>query len=229
MGYGTYGAYKRWLRDDFNYRCAYCLWREQFETGAWRTFPVEHFRPKSRPEFAHLETVYENLYYSCVRCNSAKGSEWPTDAETADGLRFVDPCDDVVSDHLAWNGEQIVGLTSAGDYTVRVLKLDELPSELWRARAQDLNYIRETVRLFEVQLAATDDSDARQQIEALVQQASTILVRYLGPPVDEVPTLATLAPPGGNSRPDGIAQSYAATQAWPPAGMIGPDEFLAQA
>jgi len=29
-GYRTYRAYKPWLRDEFAFRCVYCLWRERW-------------------------------------------------------------------------------------------------------------------------------------------------------------------------------------------------------
>lgn len=58
--------YKRYLRRDFTYRCVYCTIHER-EHGGYRSFHVEHFRPKSK--FPLLSTTYTNLMYSCNFCN----------------------------------------------------------------------------------------------------------------------------------------------------------------
>ena len=67
--YADYASYRPFLRDEFSYRCAFCLLREQW--GQVRgTFALDHFLPISlEPELA---TVYENLIYACAGCNSAK-------------------------------------------------------------------------------------------------------------------------------------------------------------
>jgi hypothetical protein len=45
-GYKDYQTYKDWLRDEFAFRCAYCMAREKWEKlGDW-TFHVEHRIPK---------------------------------------------------------------------------------------------------------------------------------------------------------------------------------------
>ena len=43
-GYQDYDSYRDWLRDEFLFRCVYCLHREQwYDRGA--TFNIEHFVP----------------------------------------------------------------------------------------------------------------------------------------------------------------------------------------
>lgn len=89
VGYSDYSAYKDWLRDDFEFRCVYCLDREQFASDGSHRFAVEHVEPKSRAP--HRETDYSNLLYSCNRCNVQKGLK-PVADPTATGfghlLRF---------------------------------------------------------------------------------------------------------------------------------------------
>src|SRR6185312_3127966 len=71
-GYEGYASYRPWLRDEFAFRCVYCLSREQWgrETGE---FDLDHFAPqKARPD---LETTYDNLFYSCRRCNATKSAQ----------------------------------------------------------------------------------------------------------------------------------------------------------
>lgn len=75
-GYVDNANYRDWLRDEFTYRCVFCLLREQW--GRVRgTSALDHFRPVS----LHLELkcVYENLRYACVGCNGTKGDRLLTD------------------------------------------------------------------------------------------------------------------------------------------------------
>ncbi len=117
-----------YLRPDFQYRCAYCLTQEYYfldgEAGE-----VDHHRPLHPPkllgkDFSHLKNVYSNLYWSCSRCNLYKGNRWPTDAEYAQGERFLDPC---AEDHDAhWDTHSdgtVTAKTSTGRYTIRNIRL----------------------------------------------------------------------------------------------------------
>lgn len=81
------------LRRDFKDRCCYCT-GSTIEKGGEENFDVEHFRPKGRPEFAHLQFEYSNLYYACRGCNTGKGPLWPD--EDDDSWRFVDPCEEAL-------------------------------------------------------------------------------------------------------------------------------------
>jgi hypothetical protein len=38
---------------------------------------LDHFRPKSKPEYKHLRNNPHNLLYACSPCNSLKGDDWP--------------------------------------------------------------------------------------------------------------------------------------------------------
>ena len=78
-GYADYPSYRPWLRDEFAFRCVYCLRREQW--GVVRsTFAIDHFFPASvRPDLA---TKYDNLVYACVSCNTGKADhDLPDPAE----------------------------------------------------------------------------------------------------------------------------------------------------
>ena len=54
-GYATYAAYRPWLRDEFTFRCVYCLAREQWGrvTGE---FGVDHFQPQTTSPQQALDT-----------------------------------------------------------------------------------------------------------------------------------------------------------------------------
>lgn len=65
-----YQSYKPWLRDEFSFRCFYCLWRERWEADGHHSFGVEHVVPQATsPE---QRNVYDNLVYACNTCNSTR-------------------------------------------------------------------------------------------------------------------------------------------------------------
>src|SRR5438874_1502240 len=80
-GYDNYQTFKPWLRDEFTFRCVFCLLRERMNGPSGQDgFSVEHLVPRTaHPE---LECDYSNLVYACAKCNSFKGSLGPV----------IDPC-----------------------------------------------------------------------------------------------------------------------------------------
>jgi hypothetical protein len=71
-GYASYESFRPWLRDEFTFRCAYCLKRETWGqiTGE---FNLDHFEPQSLAPHRRLD--YFNLIYACQRCNAVKFDE----------------------------------------------------------------------------------------------------------------------------------------------------------
>lgn len=132
-GYADYRSYRPWLRDEFTFRCVYCLIREQWGrvTGE---FDLDHFVPQIRDSSA--QAVYDNLLYSCRVCNLRKGIEAvpdPSRALTAETIRVYP--DGTVS-----------GLTDDARRIIRTLCLN---SPAW------LRWRRIWIRI--VQLAAESD------------------------------------------------------------------------
>jgi hypothetical protein len=72
LGYARYDSYREWLRDEFSFRCVYCLNREQWVI-AKGAFAIDHFVPTSIHPGQH--TVYDNLLYSCVACNLTRSNQ----------------------------------------------------------------------------------------------------------------------------------------------------------
>ncbi len=68
-GYADYASYRPWLRDEFDFRCVYCLIREQWGRTAG-LFDLDHFLPAAL--FPDMRESYDNLLYCCTRCNAAK-------------------------------------------------------------------------------------------------------------------------------------------------------------
>jgi HNH endonuclease len=82
-GYASYESFRPWLRDEFTFRCVYCLKRETWGqmTGE---FELDHFQPQSL--VPHLSLDYFNLVYACRRCNSVK-----LDQQIDDSLKILSP------------------------------------------------------------------------------------------------------------------------------------------
>lgn len=168
-GYTSVPSFRPWVRDEFTFRCVYCLRREAWEPDA-SLFQIDHVRPVSRaPE---LVTVYENLVYSCSVCNLAKRDRLLPDPKTvltADAVT-VEP------------DGRLTPLTAAANVLILALDLNDPEFVLWRFQL---------IRI--VTLAARRDKELHRNLLAF--------------PAD-LPDLATLRPPGGNTRPDGVEQSY---------------------
>jgi len=134
--YANYGAYKPYLRDDFNRRCGYCDGLDLYSGGS-RGFQIDHFKPKKL--FAGLSTEYANLVYSCPFCNRAKWDKW----KSSDG--FIDPCDERYDECLYRNEKgQIKYKNSQGQYIYDNLNL--------HLRRHELIWIIEKLKVQRAQL-----------------------------------------------------------------------------
>jgi hypothetical protein len=76
QGYADYASFRPWLRDEFTFKCAFCLLREQWGR-ARGTFHLDHFHATARHPDQRL--TYENLLYCCATCNEAKGNRTLSD------------------------------------------------------------------------------------------------------------------------------------------------------
>ena len=168
-GYADAESFRPWLRDEFSFRCVYCLVREQWGR-VQRAFDLDHFVPVARaPSRRH---DYDNLLYACATCNAAKGA-----------AAMPDPCVALVDRFVRVNEDgSIVGLTANARRLIRQLGLDGPESTEFRRMWIDI-----------LALAYRYDRD--------------LYVRLRSYPND-LPDLSKLHPPGGNDRPDGIANSH---------------------
>lgn len=110
-GYAHYKQYRPWLRDEFKFRCIYCLIREQW--GLVRgTFDIDHFLSQSH--FKDTEKDYDNLLYSCATCNTAKADQ-----------DVPDPCRHMLSANLVLSEDgHMRGLTREASEVIEKLGLD---------------------------------------------------------------------------------------------------------
>jgi hypothetical protein len=70
-GYANVESYRPWLRDDFIFRCVYCLFREQ--SGCVKAaFALDHFCAVC--VFPELQGSCDNLLYACAAWNQSQGA-----------------------------------------------------------------------------------------------------------------------------------------------------------
>ena len=169
MGYANHASYRPWLRDEFSFRCVYCLLREQW--GRLRgVFDIDHFLPIGIQPNPVNE--YDNLVYACTTCNLTKQA-----------LVIPDPLAVLINSnvHLSEDGT-IKADTPEAACLIESMGLDS--EELVEFRMTWIGIIA---------LAARCDPELH--------------LRLMGFPSD-LPDLKKLMPPGGNSRPEGVEESY---------------------
>jgi hypothetical protein len=127
-GYADYQLYKPWLRDEFAFRCVYCLWRERWEANGADGFGVDHIQAQaSRPE---QRLDYDNLLYACNTCNSTR----------RDVKLTADPASDAPGHHLQVLADGTVrALSPAGEALIDLCRLNR--ALLVAARRRILNLI----------------------------------------------------------------------------------------
>lgn len=112
IGYVDYPSFKPWLRDEFRFRCVYCLMREVWYPSGHAAFSADHIVPRSHDPA--LAFQYDNLLYACVRCNSFRRD-----------IPMLDPTAEAIGDHLSVDGEGTVhALTPHGQFIIDVLQLN---------------------------------------------------------------------------------------------------------
>src|SRR5262249_37845552 len=111
-GYATYARFRAWLRDEFSFRCVYCLRREQWERVRG-IFNIDHFVAVAVD--SDLVTDYDNLLYVCAPCNFAKGAR-----PLPDPLFAL--TDDTV--HVAADGTIYANIGSEAARLIELLGLD---------------------------------------------------------------------------------------------------------
>ena len=104
-GYKEYESYRDWLRDEFSFRCVFCLSREQWGLvrGMW---DIDHFAPQHN--YPQRKLDYENLLYACHTCNSTKSDQIvPDPCEIAFG-ECIEVHEDGTISALNENGERLI-------------------------------------------------------------------------------------------------------------------------
>jgi hypothetical protein len=127
QGYSRYSQHRPWLRDEFDFRCVYCLKRETwaFQGGE---FELDHQVAQSIDQKRCRD--YTNLVYSCGNCNRRKGAKpLPSPDDVVYG-----ECMKVLPDG------RIIALNEEGERIIDELALDG--KNLTSKRAQWIRSIR---------------------------------------------------------------------------------------
>lgn len=120
------GKYRKYLKTDFHDRCCYCNMPREIVTVSYH---VEHFIPekvfKGRRDY--LNTDYENLMWSCPKCNLSKGDKYKGDIENNPAIEnelFYNPVETDYNDIFYRN--ELGGIDSddpKGREMIKLLKL----------------------------------------------------------------------------------------------------------
>jgi hypothetical protein len=168
-GYINYQEFKPWLRDEFLFRCVYCLFRERWYPAGSNVFSIDHLLPRSAQGGEELECDYTNLVYSCMTCNSLRGVS----------SLVLNPNLHAFHDHLKVDegmGE-IQGLSPLGDLTIEKLQLNH---------PRCIRQRRRSFVIFALKLKSPNDPEI-----------SELYKHEFGFP-DDLPDLRKLRPPKGN-------------------------------
>lgn len=161
---------KEYLRNDFSHECAYCKLQER-EIGivGLDFFEIDHFKPQSLglPD-THK---YNNLYYSCEKCNGEKSDIWDT--------RLLDPC---VDDIFSGSNPAIVGgkrenqykyiaQNDRGAFYIDTFKLNSRTQIRFRkARENNENNLHKIDTLIDEILLKIQNKDELQDLKNLIFQ-----------------------------------------------------------
>ncbi len=110
-GYRDAADFQPWLRDEFLFRCVYCLEREQWVNRIGH-FHGDHFRPAA--DHPELVLDYDNMLYVCQACNLRKGRQ-----SVAEPLKHL-----LSKDIVVRRDGSIRGRTKAAKAIIDLLKLD---------------------------------------------------------------------------------------------------------
>jgi hypothetical protein len=172
VGYQDYQHYKPWLRDEFTFRCVYCLERELWYPDRHASFSADHVEPQKDAPLRVCE--YTNLVYCCTRCNSYKRR-----------VRLIDPTTVGFGMHLRVDEKtgvihavQADGKPSReGELIIRLLHLNEDPA---------LSVRRYAINLLALKQELPDN-----------EKVHRLFLQWFGYP-DDLPDLRDNRPPDGN-------------------------------
>ncbi len=111
-------ALQRAVRERAKHRCEYCHFPEAF---AEAPFHIDHVIARQHGGSNDLG----NRALACCFCNRFKGPNLSgLDPASNQVVRLFQPREDAWSEHFAWNGPVLVGLTSTGRATIQALRLN---------------------------------------------------------------------------------------------------------
>jgi hypothetical protein len=183
-GYTHYEEYKPWLRDEFTFRCVYCLVREVWYPDRAASLSVDHVEPQN--EAPQRVYDYTNLVYACTQCNSFKKR-----------VRLIDPTAVAFGKHL-WIDES--GQVRAADVEGKLS--DEAQLMIRQLHLNEDPHLSERRYRLDV-LALKREHPADDRVHRLFLQS------FAYPPLAEPPDLERQRPKS-NSFPENVRTCYRA-------------------
>jgi HNH endonuclease len=108
-------------------RCEYCQMPQEYSDA---THEIDHILAAKHAG----QTVLENLALACFACNNHKGPNIAgIDPVSKSLTRLFHPREDIWSEHFAWDGALLAGVTAVGRTTVAVLDINIRHRTLHRA------------------------------------------------------------------------------------------------
>ena len=109
---------KEALRKSTSGKCMYCESKIDHNSFAH----IEHIKPKATDKFPELEFVWDNLGYSCLKCNVEKGDKYDNDTP------FINPYNEDPEKHILFFGYFMYAKQGSerGEYTINELQLNRV-------------------------------------------------------------------------------------------------------
>lgn len=142
----------------------YCYYCEQ-KIGKTDYAHIEHYKPKS--QFPELSFEWENLHYSCNKCNIKKGTKWNQDHP------ILDPCDDDtdIDKHLSYSVWELCGESENALTSIDTFYLNDTIERKELVDSREKVFI-ELIRVIGSINSITDKVEKRKKIENLKRFAS---------------------------------------------------------
>jgi hypothetical protein len=166
---------------------------------------------------------YKNLFLATRHCNGAKGDTWPTRAEQALGLRFLNPCaEQDYGEHIVEDARthRLVGVTPAGRFHIRMLDLN---AEHLVAERRERAKIREllTRAVFTLK-RSRPEADVVELVAALRRQVGKMMPVFAAMPrtatVGQPPPSVCASPSPPKSSPPATCSRFLPELPLPPEG-----------
>ena len=110
------------LKRDFQCRCAYCM--KSLSKASDREMQIDHFDPREKKSKIQR---YSNLFLTDAHCNGTKSDTWPNEEQQAQGMRFLNCCDEQDYGRCIFENPQtheLVGTTPAAIYHIEIIDLN---------------------------------------------------------------------------------------------------------
>ncbi len=136
-----YTKWKEQIAEECYHQCVYCAIHEN-PWGGIDHYHIDHYRPKSMPEFKKYELDICNLFYACPICNRFKGDDWPAEPNIDLNIScYPDPSKIDYSTIFEVNNSdyKVIGKNIAANYIIERLFLNR-PQLIYERRECKISF-----------------------------------------------------------------------------------------